>query len=158
MFYYVLAPALMALWPLLVWGVYLPRAQQAEQEDLQQRQHARELMLDILKYDPGRLDAAGPAQNSGRFIPNEAISRVADRCNIASRNYTPTIGPVVPSSGKKIQGIKVALSDIGIVQACRFLSTIQSMWVNLECENLKLTKKEGLPDQWNVEMSLKYTY
>ena len=70
---------------------------------------------------------------------------------------------ILPSAGiggvdKKTQNAKVTLKTVGIVQAATFLSYIQSMWVGLKCDQIKLTKKKGMPDQWDVEMKFWYTY
>ena len=158
--YYVLAPILVGLWPLLVWGVYLPRIQRGLDSDKEQYANATNCMVEILTLDPGRLEASGTSQSSGEFAPGEAVNRVADRCRITSRNCTLNAGGKIKSGGKETQGFKVTLSDVGIVQICSFLSTIQSMWVNLECESLKLTKEEGAADhdRWDAELSFKYTY
>jgi hypothetical protein len=53
----------------------------------------------------------------------------------------------------------VKLTNVSISQAAKFLWTIQSMWPNrLTCENMKLQKKKGMPDQWDVEFSFLYYY
>jgi hypothetical protein len=157
--YYILAPILVGLWPLLVWRIYLPRAQRALDTEQNQYVNGETSMLDILTLDPGRLvEGAGSPASSGKFNYPEAVSRVADRCQIPSRNKYYDAGNITKISGKDIQGAKVTLSSVGIVQACSFLSTIQSMWVNLECESAKLTKQDPAPDSWNVDLSFKYTY
>jgi hypothetical protein len=156
--YYILAPILVGLWPLLVWGVYLPKIQRELSFDKDQYTNAENCMVEILTLDPHRLDASGDGKSSGKFTYYEAFSRVADRCRISSRNYNVNAGGKIKSGGKETQGAKVTLSDVGIVQICDFLSKIQSMWVNLECESLKLTKKEGTPDRWDADLSFKYTY
>ena len=56
--YYILAPILFGLWPLLVWAVYLPDAQKNLDEDLSQYQQAEPIMMEILTLDPDRLDFA----------------------------------------------------------------------------------------------------
>ncbi|HUV41153.1 MAG TPA: hypothetical protein VMW23_05145, partial [Sedimentisphaerales bacterium] len=54
-FYYVLVPAVTALWPLLVWGVYLPRAQRSWDSEMQEYSQAQTVMADIRTLDPDRL-------------------------------------------------------------------------------------------------------
>jgi hypothetical protein len=163
--YYVLAPVLIGLWPLLVWAVYLPRVERTLTSEIAQYHDANECIREIWEKDPGRADQSGASPGSGVFTPGEAVSRVAVRCDIPSRHYDATAGDKTKLSGKVIQEVKVTLTDVGIVQACRFLSTIQSMWVNLDCKGMRLTKKdvsqdkkEGSPDSWDVDLSFKYTY
>jgi hypothetical protein len=157
MLYYILAPILVGLWPLLVWGVYLPRMQQGLETDVTEYDKATARIDEIWAVDPDRKNASD--KNSGLgFSYGEAISRVADRCHITSRNYTINAGAKVKISNKEIQEAKVTLTDADIVQACNFLYTVQSMWVNLECQSVTLKKKEGAPDRWDVDLSFKYTY
>jgi hypothetical protein len=158
MLYYVLAPILVGLWPLLVWGVYLPRARQNLLEDLKQYEVAESHRDEIAHLDPGRLEAANATRSAGKFTYYDAVARVADRCRISSRNYNVNAGNIIRSGGKESQGARVTLTDVDIVQACNFLWTIQSMWVNLECESFKLQKKQGLLDSWDVDLSFKYNY
>ena len=54
---------------------------------------------------------------------------------------------------------RVKLTGVSIVQAAKFLWTIQSMWpTGCTCENVKLQKKKGMPDQWDVDFSFLYYY
>ncbi len=60
--------------------------------------------------------------------------------------------------GQKSQSANVSLSQIDIVKFAEFLSTIQLRWANLQCNRVKLTKKQGLPDVWDVDIEFKYYY
>jgi hypothetical protein len=160
MFYYVLAPVLVGLWPLLVWFVYLPRMGKGLDSDIAQYGNAASCMSEILTLDPERvnMDRSGAMASPTEFGYGDAVNRVADRWHIGSRNCTFHVSDKVKISGKQTQEAKVILSDVDIVQACNFLSTIQSSWVNLECQKGELKKKEGAPDRWDVDLSFKYTY
>jgi hypothetical protein len=155
-FYYILAPCLFTLWPLLVWHS-LPTMQKGLDSDLTLYGKADACIDEIWKLDPDRVNVADGNSVSG-FMPGEAVSRVADLCKITSRSYGCFAGNKSKVGGKEIQDIKVPLSDVDIVKACKFLSTILSTWVNLECKSVKLTKKEGAPDRWDVDMDFRYTY
>jgi hypothetical protein len=157
-FYYILAPILFSLWPLSVWRLYLPRTEQALELDFTLYDKADACMKEIWRLDPDRANVSATSSGPGVFSPGEAVSRVADRCRIASRNYTCIAGGKTSIGGKEIQEAKVTLSDVDVVQSCSFLSRIQSTWVNLECKSVKLTKKEGAPDRWDVDMDFRYTY
>ncbi len=156
-FYYILAPCLFALWPLLIWHS-LPVMQKGLDSDITLYGKADACIDEIWKLDPDRVNMAGPNSVSGVFTPGEAVSRVADLCRITSRSYNCIAGGKSTVGGKTIQEVKVPLSDVDIVKACKFLSTILSTWVNLECKSVKLTKKEGAPDRWDVDMDFRYTY
>jgi len=158
MAYYLLAPILVAVWPLLVRAVYLPEAERASGDELTLCLEGQGCIQDILKYDPERKpDAGGPAV-SGEFQYANAFDRVANLCRIPSTSYNQTTSPPQTSNNRKTQNGQVTLTNVSIVQAADFLSRIQSRWVNLKCERLKLSRKEGLPDQWDAEMVFWYTY
>ncbi len=158
MLYYLLAPILVAVWPLLVRAVYLPEAERASGNELALCLEGQNCILDILKYDPERKPDAGGPVVSGEFQFPNAFDRVANVCRIPSTSYNQTTSPAQTVNNKKTQNGQVTLTNVGIVQAAEFLSTIQSMWVNLKCERLKLTRKEGPPDQWDAEMVFWYTF
>ncbi len=159
MLYYVLIPVLIAVWPLLVWAAYLPKAERAWQDDQAQYAEGQTLILDILRLDPERLKLGDAPEISGEFTYAKAVGRVANLCGIPfPSNCSYNAGSIITSEGKKSQNARVTLADVDIVRAAKFLSTIQSTWVNLKCSRVKLTKKEGVPDQWSVEFTFWYYY
>jgi hypothetical protein len=160
MTYYLIAPILVGLWPLLVLTIYLPAARGNMKAERDQCVEGTTYMLDILKYDPGRLEFSPDPNVSGEFSYAKAIDRAANLCGIRSTSYGYSAGPIIVSADKKnkTQNAKVSLKAVNIVQAASFLWQIQSMWVGLKCDQIILTKKEGVPDQWDVEMKFWYTY
>ncbi len=158
MMYYLVAPILVSLWPLLVSLVYLPDAWRTMKQDRDLCIEGQTYILDILKYDPERLTFSEDKDASGEFSYAKATDRVANVCAIGSANYGLSAGPIISTAGKRTQNAMVTLKTVGIVQSAKFLSYIQSMWVGLKCDQIKLTKKKGMPDQWDVEMKFWYTY
>ena len=156
--YYVLAPILVSCWPLLVWGYYLPRETEAWERDEQLSGDAQNLMLELLDKDPERLRAAAESQKIGKFTYFEVVNRVANLCRIPSGSLNLSTGDIITSGKKQTQQARVGLTNVGIVQAARFLDTIQAMWVNLTCNRIELSKKEGMPDQWDMDLSFRYDY
>jgi hypothetical protein len=158
--YYILVPIVVALWPLFVWGVYLPDAEHSLKREMNQYSDANDIMLEILALDPDRLD---PNANSAsaEFAYVSAVARVANVCGIPSTNYKLSTAPIItkPKQGTKTQTATVGLKDIDIVRFAKFLSTIQLRWADLECTQLrKLKKKENFPDRWDVDLEFKYSY
>jgi len=159
MLYYLLIPVLVGMWPLLVWGVYLPRTEHQREIEGGLCVQGQTAVMDILGIDPDR-----PNMTTKNLVPTEfaygaAVDRVANLCKIPPSNWTSTAGDFMVSSGKKRQDARVKLTAVSISQAAKFLSTIQSMWpIRLTCENLKLQKKKGMPDQWDVDFSFLYYY
>jgi hypothetical protein len=157
MFYYILAPILIGVWPVLVWAVYLPRAIEGRAADEDSYGDVVTACNEILKFDPDRLTIVGDKQGR-KFSYPEAIDSAANVCNIPSGNYNYNSNPIIKVSGKEVQACRVSLDGIGIVQISKFLSKLQSTWVNLNCEKISLKKLEGMPDQWDVDLDFKYTY
>jgi len=156
--YYILAPCIAALWPLLVWAVYLPAAEKDLEAGRAGYEKARVTIGAILELDPTRLENDDPNKTADKFDYATAVSNVANRCRIPATNYTVSSKPVRVSSGKKNQSAKVVLNEVGIASFADFLSKIQLRWADLECESVTLTQKKGLVDVWKVDLNFKYYY
>jgi len=158
-FYYIAVPVLIGIWPLLVWALYLPKAQDDLQQNLTLYQSKAEpLMLDILNLDPGRLDSVDPNEKTTEFLYDTVVDRVASSCGIPPSKCKLDPLQTHETSGQKSQSANVSLSQVDITTFARFLSTIQMRWPNLQCTNIVLTQKTGLPDMWDVSLDFKYYY
>jgi hypothetical protein len=158
MLYYILVPCLAALWPLLVWAVYLPAAESDLKEGIDGYTKAQVTINAILEHDPGRLENDDPNKKADKFDYATVVSDIANRCGIAATNYAVSSKPMRNPSGKKSQSAKVVLKEINIGKFAEFLSKIQLRWANLECESVSLTQKKGLVDVWKVDLDFKYYY
>lgn len=156
--YYALAPVIVGLWPLLLLAVYLPASQRNWRLEQQQYKQGQMLIAEILSLDPDRLAFVDPKNVSAEFSYANAVDRVANLCRVPSSSYKLSSGRITTSGGQKSQSAKVILTDVDIVRFAKFLSTIQSLWANLQCDKVKLTKREGLPDLWEVDLDFKYSY
>jgi hypothetical protein len=156
--YYVLIPAMIGMWPLLVWAVYLPAAERNRDDDYRLLLDGQTNIMEILEIDPQRTSAADPNRVAGEFAYAKAIDREANLCGILPSNKNVSAGNIVTMSGKKRQDAMVELKDVSIVQAAKFLSAMQSTWVNLTCDKLELSKKKGMPDQWEADLHFVYYY
>ncbi len=158
MLYYILVPCLAALWPLLVWAVYLPSAKGGYEQETAQYIEAQGKIATILGRDPTRLELADPNKTADKFDYATAVSDIARRCRIAATNYTVSSKPIRTSSGKKSQSATVILKQINIASFANFLFKIQLRWANLQCESVTLTQKKGLKDVWKVDLDFKYYF
>ena len=158
--YYVAVPVLVGLWPLLVWAVYLPAAQDSVTEQMDQYKQAELVMMEILTLDPERLEFTEPNETDTEFTYDGAVFSVANSCNISAGNRAVRTGIKVTTREQKSQTANVDLKQVGIVKFTEFLSKMQVLWVDLQCESVKLTKKENLPDNdmWDVDIKFKYIY
>jgi hypothetical protein len=156
--YYILVPALVALWPLLVWGVYLPAAKRDWQTETKQYEKAQGIINEILVIDPDRLNFADTQNTAAEFDYASALDQIAGSCGIPPTDYKLNSGIITSSAGQKSQSAKVTLKGVDITKFAKFLSTLQLRWANLQCTQVKLTKKKGLPDSWDVDLDFKYYY
>ena len=158
MLYYIVVPIVVALWPLLVWGVYLPTVGENWENGKTEYEDALVTMLEILAIDPDRLESVDPNVAGGEFDYLTAVDKVASQCRIPAADYTFSSGPVMKTDNQKSQTATVTLKAVDMVRFANFLSTIQLRWANLQCTKVKLTKKKGLPDMWKADLDFKYYY
>ena len=157
-FYYVLIPVVAAVWPLLVWARYLPAAQKDLAKWKGWVPDVNAVAAEILRMEPDRLIEGAP-QVTEQFDYTTAISRAATKSGIPSGSFPHTTGTTARSSkGQKTQTATVTLKAVGIVQACKFLSTIQLDWPHLECTSIKLVQDKGTVDRWTATLGLEYFY
>ena len=157
--YYVLVPVLVALWPLLVWAVYLPNAQKSVTEHINQYQKAEPIMMQILTLDPDRLEFVDANDDAPQFSWT-AVDQIANRCKIPESKCDLRSGMIITSNKQKNQSATVNLHEVSITEFAEFLSTIQLRWGNLQCERVKLSRKENMPDKdlWDVDITFKYYF
>jgi len=158
--YYIVVPVIVGIWPLLVWAIYLPAAQKDVQEQIAQYEKSEPIMMEIYTLEPDRLEFADANDTAADFTYGEAIDRVARLCKIPPSKYNVSSAMIITTKDKKSQSATVDLKQIDIRKFARFLSMMQLRWANLQCEQLKLTKKQNLPDNdiWDVDLKFKYYY
>ena len=156
--YYIVTPVIVILWPLFVWVIYLPAAEKGVIDQQAQYRKAEAAMMEILTLDPDRRELADANNVGAEFTYAGAIDNVARSCGIPTSMYKLSSDTLQTTSGQKSQSASVSLKQIDIVKFAGFLSMIQLRWANLQCNRVKLTKKPGLPDMWDVDIEFKYYY
>jgi hypothetical protein len=157
-FYYVAALVIAALWPVIIWGYYLPSAHARFNSDQEQFRKAEKVIDELLPVDPERLDFGQEKGASAEFDYATAVQQTAQFTSIPAAGYRLSSSPIVTSEGQKSQFANVSLKNVEITQAARFLSTIQLRWSSIQCTKMSLRKKKGLPDSWDVDFTFKYFY
>jgi hypothetical protein len=158
MFYYIVVPALAVLWPVILWGIYLPAVRIGLNEDMSQYDKAMQIFDDLHTIDPGRLNQPKEKDAKVDFDYATAVQQTAGFASIPAGNYKLTSGIIITSQGQKSQSASVSLKEVDVTKAMRFLSTIQLRWSSLQCTKVTLKKKKGLPDSWDVDFTFKYYY
>lgn len=158
--YYIAVPVIVGLWPLLVWAVYLPASQKDVNEQMDQYKRAEPIMIEILTLEPDRLEFADSNDTSADFTYSESINRVASMCRISPSNYNLNSSTKLTQKDQISQSASLDLKQIDIQTFAKFLSMLQLRWPNLQCERLKLTKKQNVSDNdlWDVRIELKYYF
>jgi hypothetical protein len=156
--YYILVPVIAALWPVIIWGIYLPSARNSFSEDKDQYTKAQQVIDELLTADPERLNYTQEKGASTDFDYATAVQKTAEFCSLGPGNYKLSSGIVTTSEGQKSQSASVSLKDVDITKTMRFLSAIQLRWSGLQCTKVTLRKKKGLPDAWDVDFTFKYFY
>jgi len=154
--YYILVPAIVGLWPLLVWAIYLPAADKNLEDQQDQLREAEAIMMEILTLDPDR--SADANDTPAEFTYDRAVERVARLCGIPPSKYKLNPGMPMTIGGQKSQSANVSLKQVDIKRFSEFLDKIQFRWANLQCNRVKLTQKPSLPDMWDVDIGFQYYY
>ena len=157
-FYYVVVPIAVALWPLVIGGIYLPAAERSLDDELSNLEKARSRVAEILTLDRDRLGSADPNRSTTEFKYNVAVHQAARMCNISPPNCQLSSRPPITSKGQKSQSCHLILKEVDIATFAKFLSTIQLRWASLQCVNVTLAKIKGMPDKWQVTLDFKYYY
>jgi hypothetical protein len=125
-----------------------------------QYKQAEPIMMEILTLDPGRLEFADSNEAAADFTYGGAVDRVASLCNIPPTACNLSSSMIITANNQKSQTANVDMRQVDIAKFAKFLSMIQLRWGNLQCERVKLTKKEGLTDKdvWDVDMEFKYYF
>ena len=156
--YYVAVPVLFALWPLLIWAVYLPGAEQRLHREADQYKNAQKVMAEIMTIDPARVEFVDSGSKAAEFDYGVAVEKVAGMCGIHPASYKLSSGIVITSGGQKTQSAKIVLKEVDVTRFARFVSLFQLRWANLQCTQIKLTKAKALPDTWDADLDFKYYY
>jgi len=152
-FYYIAVPAVITLWPLLVWAVYLPKTDKALQEQIDNYTNAQPVISQILELDGERLKAANSAGKNDEFDYATAVQQVASLCGIPPTQYTFSSGVVMKTGDQKSQSARVELKRVELVKFSRFISAMQLRWANLQCTTIKLKLNKDQPDIWDIDIT-----
>ena len=134
----------------------MPQAEQNYYREQRECTKAEQTMMEIYNLDP---DRAFDANNTpAEFTFGGAVDRAANLCSIPPSKYKLSSGMIITTDRQKSQSANVSLKQIDIATFARFLSRIQLTLATLQCNRVKLTKKQGLPDMWDVDIEFKYYY
>ena len=157
--YYIITPIFIAVWPVLVFAIYLPKAENKLESNIKDYTEADNIMLDILSLAPERIETGDPNKEVVEFDYGRVVYEIASQCNIHPTKYKLDTQPSSGSKNSKTtQSSLVRFIGIDITSFAKFLSMIQAQWPKLVCESVKLNKKKNVPDEWDINVNFKYYY
>ncbi|MBN1787911.1 MAG: hypothetical protein JW806_05890 [Sedimentisphaerales bacterium] len=156
-FYYILVPALLAIWPLWLLMLGIPSAEANYKKEVREYNDAEKLITEILEIDPQRLDYAKDKKEGDAFDYITAVDQVTKVCRISSASYKLSSSPVRRrKGGQQNQDASMTIDRIDIEKLARFLSVMHMRWVNLQCTNLTLSKIKGEKNLWKADIRFIY--
>lgn len=157
-FYYVLVPVLIGLWPIWLLIIGLPGAKTNYEKETAQYQEAEKLIGQILTdLDPQRLEYANTKKTKDEFDYITAIDQVTKFCRIPLSNYRLSSSPLRKTKGgQKSQDASMTIEKIDIEGFARFLSIMHMRWSSLQCSNVMLAKVKGEKNTWKVDVRFTY--
>ncbi|MDD5135101.1 MAG: hypothetical protein PHP01_06805 [Phycisphaerae bacterium] len=157
-FYYVLAPVLIGLWPLWLFSAGLPGAKTNYEKEAVQYQDAEKLIKQILEdLDPQRLDYAMAKKTKDEFDYATAVDQVTKFCRISASDYKLSSSPMRKTrGGQRSQDATMAIGKIDIETFAKFISIMQMRWSSLQCSNVTLAKVKGQKNVWKADIRFIY--
>jgi hypothetical protein len=157
-FYYVLLPIAVGLWPVWLFGLGIPASKNNLEKEIKDYNEAQKLIGEILgELDPQRLDYAKAKKDGGTFDYTTAVDQVTRFCRIAPNDYKLSSSPLRKmKGGQKSQDAAVTVDRIDIERLAKFLSIMHMRWVNLQCTNVTLAKIKDEKDAWKADVRFIY--
>jgi hypothetical protein len=157
-FYYVLLPIAVGLWPVWLFGLGIPASKNNLKKEINDYNEAQKLIGEILSdLDPQRLDYAKTKKDGDAFDYTTAIDQVTRFCRIAPNDYKLSSSPLRKmKGGQRSQDAAIAINRIDIERLAKFLSVMHMRWANLQCTNVTLAKIKGEKDAWEADVRLIY--
>ncbi|MCD4831599.1 MAG: hypothetical protein K8R02_07325 [Anaerohalosphaeraceae bacterium] len=157
MFYYIVVPILVGVWPLWLWAAAVPSAAEKYAKEQKTFAQAERLIKQILELDSQRLDYAKANAGAGDFDYTVAIDQMSRTCGISSSGYRLSSGPIRKiKGGQKSQDATMSIEKIGVEKLSTFLSMMHMRWQGLQCTTATINKHKGEKDSWKVD--LRFTY
>jgi hypothetical protein len=152
---FVLLPVIVAIWPLWLAFVSLPRVERGWIDDDKKVTAARDNVRSIIRIDPDRLAAIDASGKPEKFEYPVAVNKIASMCNISPASYKITVMPdVKPASGQASQNAVVSIDKVSIKTATEFVALGETRYnPNLKCTQFTLKKIRDQKDLWDLDLT-----
>jgi len=157
--YYILIPALAALWVIMAGFVFYPKSVRDWEESRTEYNNAQGFIDELVDLQPERLAyKVDKNDKPEEFDFNKTVGEFAQIFTIPSSNYHAPVKGEANRAGRKTQSATISIKDIEIEKMAQFLSALLLRWPDLKCERLSIDKIKNTKNNWNVEMALTYYY
>ena len=157
MFYYIVVPILVGIWPLWLWAAAVPGVEKKYVNDQETFKKAEAIIKQILELDSQRLDYAKANDGAGDFDYTVAIDQMSRSCGVSPSGYRLSSGPIRKiKGGQTSQDATMSIEKIGVEKMATFLSKMQMRWQGLQCTNVTMSKIKDTKDSWKVDVRFTY--
>lgn len=160
--YYILLPIAAGIWAVLAGLVFYPKSVKAWDDPKNgaqtEYQQAQDLMQKIIELQPEILHSQIKTDKDGEIDLGSSVDMLGMFYEIPPSKYTLSIRKPVKRAGKKSRTATMAIKEIGIEKAGRFVSAMLSLSPDLSCEIISIDKAKTGKDNWNVDLTMTYQY
>ena len=156
--YFLAVPAVLGLWVLYLGLVSNPAAAKRQTDFEAEYKISQAALLNIIRLDPERLSKKDKKEPGSDFDYSTAIDRLAREFSIAANQYEISSKKAAPKEGKMVQTADIKIKNIDMVKLTGFLSRMLTLWPDLECTELTLTRVKGAKDSWETSFKLTYYF
>ncbi len=156
--YYIAVPLAVTAFVIFVVVFSLPAANRKWQKQQEDDKRAKQLITNIVRLDPERLNYKAGKGSSGDFDYSAAVAEITKLVKIPSSNYSLRGGRTLKSGGKLRKSADISIEPVDIETLSRFISQILLRWPDLECDRLSIDKLPAGKDSWKSSMKFIYTY
>ena len=156
--YYIAVPLAVTVFVIFVIAFSLPAANRKWQKQQEDDKRAKQLITNIVRLDPERLNYEARKDSSGDFDYSVAVDEITKLVKIPSSYYSLSGGRTLRSGGKKRTSADISIEPVNIETLSRFISQILLRWPDLECDRLSIDKLPAGKDSWKASMKFIYTF
>ncbi len=158
-FYYVVIPAVFAVWAMFTWVISLPAAGEKWKKQKREFESSQGLVTQILEVAPEKLDFEKEKEKAKEFDYVNVVDEFAKQWKVSASNYSLNVGKETRRAGKQtVKTATLSIKPVDIGKFINFLSSILSQWHKLQCDEITLTKQKTGKNVWKADVKLVYYF
>ncbi len=158
-FYYVIIPAIFAVWATFTWLISLPAAGENWKKQKKEFESAQQIVTRILEVAPEKLDYEKEEKKAKEFDYFNVVDEFAKQWKIPASSYSLKVGKETKRSGRQIvKSATLSIKPVDMGKFINFLSSILSQWHKLQCDEITLTKQKSGKNVWKIDVKLVYYF